>query len=138
MPVRFCLHDKAIAWIFPWPHRTPTYASLHWIKACYRDEACLACTCSICEALHNAPLLLDNVVDLHLSMAKFLSERAVALVCLNGFDHLHFHERHYHLCPFYGIPVDCGAGCFAGMSMSWYVCEKLKEMSLSSCQFPEG
>ena len=44
-------------------------------------------------------ILLDDIVDLHPSTAKFLGDRVVALPRLTGFDHLQFHEdRQYHAC----------------------------------------
>ena len=46
------------------------------VKHVVGDEVQCVCASSICEAPYNALFLLDDVVDLHPSTARFLGDRA--------------------------------------------------------------
>ena len=71
--------------------KTPIHASLCWDRHVLGDEVLCVCTSSCFEAPHNDLFLLDNV-NLCPSAAKLLSDRAVSLLRLNSFHHLHFNR----------------------------------------------
>ena len=79
---------------------------------------------SVCiSSVSEAPLLLDNVVDLHPSVARFFNDSAVVLPGPCGFNHLHFHGESPVPCmPFLkGSSWLCSwMFCRDVVWMSWY------------------